>query len=115
MPLQPAQTLVSHLYLGGQAEQRIGFLRGQGVLRSNLSKSQGLHLLVCLSLSQSSQHSPASTPGGTRRVRSQVWGGFVDEELQKVIPLEGKPGVGGVSIGLNIEHGILGQKDGMWV
>lgn len=29
MPLQPAQTPVSHLYLGGQAEQRIGFLRGQ--------------------------------------------------------------------------------------
>lgn len=39
----------------------------------------------------------------------------MDEELQKVIALEGKPGVGGVSIGLNIEHGILGQKDGMWV
>lgn len=89
VPLQPAQTPVSHLYLGGQAEQRIGFLRGQGVLRSNLSKSQGLHLLVCLSLSQPSQH-PASIPGVTWRVRSQVRGGFVDEKLLNVTALEGK-------------------------
>jgi hypothetical protein len=50
VPLQPAHTPVSHGYLGGQAKRRTGFLRGQGFLRSNLSKSQGLHLLVHLSV-----------------------------------------------------------------
>lgn len=52
MPLQPAQTPVSHLYLGGWAEWRIrppaSYLRGRGAHRSDLNKSQGLHVLVHL-------------------------------------------------------------------
>lgn len=50
MPLQPAPTQVTHLYLEGWAEWRVGLTRGQGVHRSDLSKSQSLHLLF-LSLS----------------------------------------------------------------
>ena len=42
VPLQPAPTQVSHLYLGGRAEQRAGLPRGQGARKSDRNKSQSL-------------------------------------------------------------------------
>lgn len=72
---------------------RVGFLRGQGVLRSNLSKSQGLHTF----LSVCHQVNPVKTALqpfrgailGVQRVMSQVQGGFVGEPLN-MVALEGR-------------------------